>query len=66
MRKKSSIDAGLMNSGDVVEGSQALWAGCHGFTALLIACPSLPFVEQERLVERMLDTLISRPSRRVL
>jgi hypothetical protein len=53
-----------MNSGDVVEVSQALWAGSHGLTALLITCPTFPFVEQDRLVERMLDILIEGVRRR--
>ena len=53
-----AMEAGQMREGDVVEVSQALWAGSHGVTALLITCPDFPFVEQSRLVERMLDILI--------
>jgi hypothetical protein len=34
-----AMEAGRMNGGDVVEVSQALWAGSHGLTALLITCP---------------------------
>lgn len=53
-----AMEAGQMSDADVVEISQALWAGSHGVTALLITCPQFPFVEQSRLVERMLDILI--------
>ena len=53
-----AMEAGRMQEGDVVEVSQALWAGSHGVTALLITCPDFPFVEQGRLVERMLNILI--------
>lgn len=53
-----AMEAGQMSDGDAVEVSQALWAGSHGVTALLITCPGFPFVEQSRLVERMLDVLI--------
>src|SRR5580698_884166 len=53
-----ALDAGQMIDVDVVEVSQALWAGSHGITALLITCTGFPFVEQSRLVERMLDILI--------
>jgi AcrR family transcriptional regulator len=53
-----AMEAGQMAEADVVEVSQALWAGSHGVTALLITCPDFPFVEQSRLVDRMLDILI--------
>lgn len=53
-----AMEAGQMIDADVVEVSQALWAGSHGVTALLVTCSDFPFVEQERLVERMLDILM--------
>jgi AcrR family transcriptional regulator len=53
-----AMEAGQIEETDVVEVSQALWAGSHGVTALLITCPKFPFVEQTRLVERMLDILM--------
>jgi AcrR family transcriptional regulator len=52
------IDAGLMVSGDTAELSQTIWAGMHGLTSLLITCVGFPFVEPNRLIERMVDTLI--------
>jgi AcrR family transcriptional regulator len=53
-----AMEAGQMIDADVVEVSQALWAGSHGVTALLITCPEFPFVEQGRLMDRMVDILI--------
>lgn len=53
-----------MESGDIAKGdveliSQALWAGIHGVTALLIGHGDFfPFVERERLVDCVIDTLI--------
>jgi AcrR family transcriptional regulator len=61
-----AIEAGLINGEDSVEISQALWAGSHGLTALLITCSEFPFVERERLVERMLDILIEGVRKRPL
>lgn len=59
-----AIEAGQMIDGDVVEISQALWAGSHGVTALLITCREFPFVGHNRLVERMLDILMEGVRRR--
>jgi AcrR family transcriptional regulator len=53
-----AMEGGQIGDGDVVEVSQALWAGSHGVTALLITCPTFAFVERDRLVDRMLDILI--------
>jgi len=53
-----AMEAGQMNELDAVEISQALWAGSHGVTSLLITCSDFPFIERNRLVERMLDILI--------
>jgi AcrR family transcriptional regulator len=53
-----AMEAGQVGESDVVEVAQALWAGSHGVTALLVTCKDFPFVEQGRLVERMLDILM--------
>lgn len=53
-----AMEAGEMSDADVVEVSQALWAGSHGVTSLLITYPDFPFVEQGRLVDKMLEILI--------
>jgi hypothetical protein len=45
-------------SNDADELAQTMWAGIHGLTSLLITCTLFPFVEQNRLVDRMVHTLI--------
>lgn len=52
------MDEGRIKSGDVEETSQALWAGIHGLTALLITQPRFPFVERERLIKRTIEILV--------
>jgi len=51
------IDAGQLNCEDPEEVSQALWAGIHGITTLLVT-GSFPFIEQTRLIERVIFILI--------
>jgi AcrR family transcriptional regulator len=51
------IDAGQLNCQDVEEVAQALWAGAHGVTTLLITA-SFPFIEQNRLIDRVVHILI--------
>jgi AcrR family transcriptional regulator len=52
------MDAGVIIKGDIDLISQTLWAGMHGLTSLLIGHTEFPFVEKERLIDSMLDTLI--------
>jgi AcrR family transcriptional regulator len=53
------IEEGRIESRDVDETAQALWAGVHGITSLLIVHGGkFPFVEQTRLVERVVGILI--------
>jgi len=58
------ITEGLFRLEDVDEVSQALWAGIHGITTLLITKPDFPFVERTRLVDRMVEILIEGVRRR--
>src|SRR5215472_14825213 len=51
------IDAGQLNCDDAEEVAQALWAGVHGVTILLVTC-HFPFIEQSRLIDRVLTILI--------
>lgn len=53
------ISANLLKNNDVELISQTLWAGIHGLTSLLIQHGGFPFVERERLIDGMIDTLIS-------
>jgi AcrR family transcriptional regulator len=59
-----AMEAGEMRDADVVAVSQALWAGSHGVTALLITYPDFTFVEQNRLMDKMLEILIEGVRRR--
>src|SRR5258708_35149781 len=51
------IEAGQLNCEDVEEVAQAIWAGAHGITTLLITC-SFPFIEANRLIDRVVHILI--------
>jgi AcrR family transcriptional regulator len=52
------IDAGQTKGSDRDEIAQALWACAHGIVMLLITKAGFPFVEQSRLVERVVDIAI--------
>ncbi len=52
------IEEGKIKNADPEETSQALWAGIHGLTALLITKPGFPFVEREKLIQRTLEVLV--------
>ncbi len=52
------IEEGKIKNADLEETSQALWAGIHGLTSLLITRPGFPFVERERLIKRTIEILI--------
>jgi len=52
------MEEGRIKSADPEETSQALWAGTHGVTALLITLPGFPFVERERLIARTIEILV--------
>ncbi|MBS1798062.1 MAG: TetR/AcrR family transcriptional regulator [Acidobacteria bacterium] len=51
--------AGLLKSADVELTSQTLWAGIHGVTALLIQHEGFPFVDREKLIGSVIETLIA-------
>lgn len=53
------VTANLLKHNDIELISQTLWAGIHGVTSLLIKHGGFPFVERERLIDGMIDTLIS-------
>jgi len=56
---RQNIEGGFINGGGVEETAQALWAAIHGVTALLVSNCGFPFVEETRLIERLLDILIA-------
>lgn len=53
------VSANLLKSSDAELISQTLWAGIHGVTSLLIQHGGFPFVERERLIDSVIETLIS-------
>lgn len=53
------VSANLLKTNDVELISQTLWTGLHGVTSLLIAHAGFPWVEREKLIESVLDTLIA-------
>ena len=53
------VSVNLLKHTDIELISQTLWAGIHGVTSLLIQHGGFPFVERERLVDSVIDTLIS-------
>ncbi len=52
------MEEGRIKNADVEETSQALWAGIHGVTALLITQPGFPFVDRDRLIGRAIEILL--------
>jgi ATP-dependent Clp protease ATP-binding subunit ClpA len=52
------MEEGKIKNGDVEATSQALWAGIHGLTALLITQPGFPFVDREKLIRRTVEILV--------
>lgn len=58
------IDAGELVCNDADELAQTLWAGIHGLTSVLITCTAFPFIEQNRLIDRMVQTLVEGVRRR--
>jgi AcrR family transcriptional regulator len=51
------IEADQLNCEDTEEVAQAIWAGAHGIVTLLISC-NFPFIEQTRLIDRVVYILI--------
>ena len=43
----------------VETASQVLWAAIHGITSLLIVRPGFPWVERNRLINRMIDSIVA-------
>jgi AcrR family transcriptional regulator len=55
---QACIEAGELVSNDADELAQTLWAGIHGLTSVLITHAQFPFVEENRLIDRMVHTLV--------
>lgn len=55
---KICMENGDIKNDDLREVSQALWAGIHGVTSLLIAHCKFPFVSKERLIGKTIELLL--------
>lgn len=53
------VSANLLKGKDIELISQTLWAGIHGVTSVLIQHRGFPFVERDKLIDNLIDTLIS-------
>jgi AcrR family transcriptional regulator len=53
------VAAGKLKNGDVDLMSQMLWAGVHGVVSLLNNHLDFPFVEKNKLIDSMIETMIS-------
>lgn len=53
-----AMNAGQIKKGDVDLFSQTLWSGIHGITSLLIGHKGFPFVEKEKLINSVVDTML--------
>ena len=43
---------------DIATASQAVWSAVHGVTSLLIAYPDFPWVDRNKLITQVIDTMI--------
>ena len=52
------VAAGKLKNGDIDAMSQVLWAGIHGVVSLLNNHLDFPFVEKDRLIGELIETMI--------
>lgn len=52
------VDQRRFHPVDIETTSQALWAGIHGVTALLIMRPSFPWVSKDKLIKQVIDNAV--------
>jgi AcrR family transcriptional regulator len=55
---EACVAAGKIKKGDVAMMSQILWAGIHGIVSLLNNHLDFPFVERNKLIDGMIETMI--------
>jgi AcrR family transcriptional regulator len=58
---KRAMDSGVLRPEltDTEEIAQALWASIHGMISIQIGAKGFPFIEQSRLIDRLVDILIT-------
>ncbi len=54
-----AVESGIFKPVDVETTSQALWAAIHGLTSLLIVQPNIPWVDKDKLIDHLIEVLIS-------
>lgn len=61
-----AIEAGILRPElqDSEELAQSLWVAIHGLVSARIGCSDFPWVEQTRLVDRLVDVLVAGIERR--
>ena len=52
------MKTGELKKDNAEEVSQALWAGAHGVTSLIIAHCAFPFVSRERLIDKTIELML--------
>lgn len=52
------INEGKLKTGDLDAMTQSLWAAIHGVTALLIAHKDFPFVNRDRLIDCVINSML--------
>lgn len=53
------IESGELRKGDPATISQTIWTGLHGITSLFITHRDFPFVDREKLINTVINTLIT-------
>lgn len=58
LKVRRCIEKKRFRTPDVDITAQALWAAVHGITSLLIQRPAFPWVEQNKLIRRVIDSAV--------
>jgi len=53
------IGQGKFRPVDAATAGQAMWTAVHGVTSLLIAYPEFPWVQRDKLIAHVLDTMVA-------
>ena len=58
LKVRRCIEKKRFRAADVDLTAQALWAATHGITSLLIQRPAFPWVERNKLIQRVIDSAV--------
>jgi len=59
MSVAACVEQGKFRDGNIDLASEVLWSGVHGITALLIIHPNFPWTDPQRIVDELINRLIS-------